>query len=245
MADLSHWDLADTFTGREAAYLMMGVDPSGPDAERTNADRTLDELQSAYNGALDRAYYAVHKYLMGRKYSNENDLKRGPACLVSLLLTAKLNISAYCLDPQILMDWLHTRNHDVQNEEFSRDELARWVRENNVPSIYRFGLGASVPATPSASGATVPQAATTAQGTADDTPAATAVPNSRERNTLLRIIGGLAMATYKMNIHGRMDGITEILDDLAQHGVTVSEETLRGKLREAARLIDPPADNKG
>jgi len=241
MADLSHWDLADTFTGSEAAYLMMGVDPSDPEAWKRSTDHVLRRLERARDRAHTYAWNAIHAQSRKKAYDNWLYEK---TCLYSEVLDPLI---FWLIEGEVdpLEDYLSRLKPDVADETFSRKELARWVRNNNVPSIYRFDLEASVPATPSASGATVPQAATPAQGTADDTPAATAAPNSRERNTLLRIIGGLAMATYKMNIHGRMDGITEILEDLAQHGVTVSEETLRGKLREAARLIDPPADNKG
>lgn len=64
-------------------------------------------------------------------------------------------------------------------------------------------------------------------------------PSSRERNTMLRLIGGLAMAGWRMPIHERLNGIAEMVSDLAQVGVSVSEETLREKLREAAQVIEP------
>ncbi|BAO81827.1 outer membrane receptor protein, mostly Fe transport [Serpentinimonas raichei] len=242
MADLSHWDLAEIFTGRDAAYLMMGVDPSDPEASKRSAAHVLRRMETAFDGAIEHAMFDLYH---DSERDDESDLMPYHAILGSEARRKSYGPFRKYDDREPLEKWLKSSESGVQNEEFSRAELARWVRENGLKSAYQFDLEASVPATQSASGATVPQAETPAQGTADDTPAATAVPNSRERNTLLRIIGGLAMATYKMNIHGRMDGITEILDDLAQHGVTVSEETLRGKLREAARLIDPPADNKG
>lgn len=63
--------------------------------------------------------------------------------------------------------------------------------------------------------------------------------STRERKTMLRLIGGLAMAGWKMNIHERLNGIAEMVHDLAEVGVSVTEDTLREKLREAAQLIEP------
>jgi hypothetical protein len=60
-----------------------------------------------------------------------------------------------------------------------------------------------------------------------------------ERNTLLKIIGGLAIAVYKIDIHAeRMEKIGEMVTDLAGQGVSVSEKTLREKLKSAAELIE-------
>jgi len=62
---------------------------------------------------------------------------------------------------------------------------------------------------------------------------------TRERDTLLKIIGGLAMCAYRVDIHAKsMSNLKEIVDDLNGVGVTVSEQTLRNKLREAAGLIE-------
>jgi hypothetical protein len=64
-------------------------------------------------------------------------------------------------------------------------------------------------------------------------------PTGKDRNTILRLIGGLAMAGWKMPIHERLNGIAEVVSDLSAVGVSVSEDTLRERLREAAQLIEP------
>jgi hypothetical protein len=64
-------------------------------------------------------------------------------------------------------------------------------------------------------------------------------PTGKDRNTMLRLIGGLAMAGWKMPIHERLNGIAEVVSDLSAVGVSVSEDTLRERLREAAQLIEP------
>jgi hypothetical protein len=57
----------------------------------------------------------------------------------------------------------------------------------------------------------------------------------RERETLLKVIGGLVAARYKTSIHAdRIAGISKIVDDLASAGVDVSEKTLSEKLKSAS-----------
>jgi len=65
--------------------------------------------------------------------------------------------------------------------------------------------------------------------------------SGKSRATMLRLIGGLAMVGAELDIHGdRIEGISDVLNDLAAKGVEISEPTLRSHLREAAKLIDPP-----
>lgn len=59
------------------------------------------------------------------------------------------------------------------------------------------------------------------------------------RSTALKIIGGLAMGGYGVDLHaGRFKGIGEIVNDMSQKGVVVDEDTLRAYLKEAADLIE-------
>lgn len=63
----------------------------------------------------------------------------------------------------------------------------------------------------------------------------------KARTTALKIVGGLAMKGYGMNIHSaRLEGIGEVVKDLQLSGARVTEKTLRDWLKEAAVVIDPP-----
>lgn len=73
-------------------------------------------------------------------------------------------------------------------------------------------------------------------------PALDDVLEGRRKTTALRIIGGLAISAYRIDIHAaRMDGITEIVRDLESAGAAVNEKTLREWLKEAANVIDKNA----
>ncbi|MDW9245433.1 hypothetical protein [Burkholderia cepacia] len=61
----------------------------------------------------------------------------------------------------------------------------------------------------------------------------------KSRTMALKLIGGLTVTGHGLDIHAdRLDGIGEILSDLAGIGVSVSEQTLRDRLKEAAQYID-------
>lgn len=61
----------------------------------------------------------------------------------------------------------------------------------------------------------------------------------KTRTTALKIIGGMAMACYGMDIHAdRLAGIGEVVRDLQMVGVDITEKTLRERLKDAAQFID-------
>ncbi|MBU9598363.1 hypothetical protein LGM85_13840 [Burkholderia multivorans] len=64
----------------------------------------------------------------------------------------------------------------------------------------------------------------------------------KSRTTMIRVIGGLVQAIYKIDIQSdRLSGIGVVLRDLETVGVTLDESTLRDYLREAAKKIDSSA----
>lgn len=72
-------------------------------------------------------------------------------------------------------------------------------------------------------------------------------PDSEEvagktRSVMLRVIGGLAIAGWKIDIHAaRLTGLAEIVRDLESAGAAVNEKTLREWLKAATEVIDKPA----
>lgn len=62
----------------------------------------------------------------------------------------------------------------------------------------------------------------------------------KARLTALKIIGGLAMKGYAMDIHAeRLNGIVDMVKDMEGVGAGVTEKTLRDWLKEAANVIEP------
>lgn len=65
----------------------------------------------------------------------------------------------------------------------------------------------------------------------------------KSKTTALKIIGGLLMSTYGMDIHGRLTSLGEVIKDLDRVGVVINEQTLRTWAKEAARIIPQPPKN--
>jgi hypothetical protein len=66
---------------------------------------------------------------------------------------------------------------------------------------------------------------------------------TRERDSLLKLIIGMAVAGYKYDPKaGRSDKITEIANDLAELGISLDVDTVRKWLREAAELLPPKTE---
>ena len=52
IVDLSHWVFTDKFTDHQAAFLILGVDPSG-NVDGFNASHISQRIAAAYESALD------------------------------------------------------------------------------------------------------------------------------------------------------------------------------------------------
>lgn len=67
----------------------------------------------------------------------------------------------------------------------------------------------------------------------------------KERTTVLKLIGGLAICGYGMDIHAnRLTGIDVLHADLATVGAPIDQDTLRKWLKLAAEVIDRPSVGK-
>lgn len=63
--------------------------------------------------------------------------------------------------------------------------------------------------------------------------------NGKARNSALLIIGGLVMSTYKMDIHAKkLNGLSEIVDDLNRVGISITSETVSEWIKESAEIIE-------
>jgi hypothetical protein len=64
--------------------------------------------------------------------------------------------------------------------------------------------------------------------------------NPKSKTVALKIIGGLLMEGYRMDIHAeRLVNLQEVMKDLEKVGAGVAENTLRTWIKEAAEVIEP------
>ncbi|MGE0806360.1 MAG: hypothetical protein AB7L76_12485 [Burkholderiaceae bacterium] len=247
MSDLTHWDLAESFTIHQAAALAVGVDPDAFPEE--GFDCPVDQrygppayyvvvrlMKSAYESArnLVEAANAFASMPPAPDENPDEDILflltfGGSRSLFSALLTK--DAERVRKKTQRISDWLLNQPVppskefspqlllDTWEQRFSRTELDRWFRENGggFTPKYQFVKG---PVEPLAARVT-------------DKPLSTT-----ERNTLLRIIAVLAVCGYSIDPKSsRIEKISEILRDADGLGVSISDDTLRTKLREAFAIV--------
>lgn len=74
----------------------------------------------------------------------------------------------------------------------------------------------------------------------DDSPVLDKPLGTRERDTLLKLVIGMAMGGYSYDPNQtKSDVLREIVDDLARRGIAVSDDTVRKYLKEASDKVLP------
>ena len=58
MADLSNWDFAPTFSGIQAALLILGIDPTNAGQDDRKIVPVIQRMREDYKGALGAAVLA-------------------------------------------------------------------------------------------------------------------------------------------------------------------------------------------
>ena len=138
--DLSHWVFTDKFTDHQAAFLILGVDPSG-NVDGLNADHIKQRIAVAYESALENLKFQfLVEPSLPDSWSDADEAKKPfdrKATLMSVKMEELSKLFADGDDWSTLM-WLENQSKSIWEQYFSRDELARWIRENNLPSKYLF-----------------------------------------------------------------------------------------------------------
>jgi len=52
MADLSHWDFAENFSGYEAAALILGLEPRESESDQGRVNVVMDRMELHYNNQI-------------------------------------------------------------------------------------------------------------------------------------------------------------------------------------------------
>lgn len=120
------------------------------------------------------------------------------------------------LEPDQFVEWLKGENTSgFARQRFAREEITRWLSTIGIPSCYHFSGVENV------------------LSTAPDKDLGTT-----ERNTLLKIIIGMAIQGYKYKPKETTSTkVKEIVDDIETVGLKVSDDTVRKVLKQAASLL--------
>ena len=230
MADLSHWDFAESFAAHEAAHLILGVNPSPPylRSETKKMAVVLCRLSRDYTtagGVLLRALLAPEPCpeiaLQPCLRSEEME-----AAFIAARRTAQewdKELAEIDFD-----EWLAGAGNRFTHQTFSRAELARWLKVIGLKSKYQFERQE-----PEASQPTQQEGQDS--GTDNSALQAAAMPvekalGTRERDTLLAIIAALCHEA-KIDYKKPAKAANLIVSAAASMGVSIGETTIEGHLK--------------
>ena len=130
MTDLAHWDNTVEFTGKQIAYLMLGIDPLGvSESDDIKIQPTLKTLQGSFNYAIDSLGEPEDGFPEDFQIRNE-----GRVALYSK------ELSELCLysDPELVFSEYCKTGHGFNDQIFLRKNIVRWLSETKYESIYKF-----------------------------------------------------------------------------------------------------------
>lgn len=135
MADISHWDFAENFSGYEVAALILGLEPSelleGMPRIRVITDRLELDFKRALKDS-DAEFSLSADSLEARKAEG----------VISLPSVRLLELEDGCWglgEDGPLLDWIEDQEQtkfDLQ--KFSRAKIVLWIAAAGVNSVYRF-----------------------------------------------------------------------------------------------------------
>ena len=214
MTDLSHWDYETDFTAEQVAALIIGVDPGEAQTERARMAPVLRRLEKAYRAALDKCYSRYIPFLLPSErpaYAGEE--------LSGQLIAELEKLGPHTPDTDVILDRVDAARDGFLDDTFPRPNVASWLTATGLKSVYSFETQALL------AGGRAPEAGSELKTT--------------ERNSLLKIVWGMATGGYKFDPEaGRSEVPKEIAGDCAAAGVPIDPDTVRKYLREASQQVD-------
>lgn len=226
MDDLEHWNLHDQFTGHEAAALAVGLEPGRFTDEHGAPTQFYSAAYEAVSAAMSKAYTEALSTLNALETWGEGawDLYGPDWDSADLLRSIAAQSAALCVKhARQCPPWVRiaVNEHGFARAEFSRAELARWFEARSDRFAPKYGFAVR-PALESKEAASL------------EKPLAT-----NERNTLLSIIGVMAVSKYRFDPapNSRLETLGTLRMDCEKEGISISDDTLRKKLREAFSIL--------
>jgi hypothetical protein len=138
MTNLSHWNFAETFSGNEAALLMLGIDPANAEQGNGKITPVVQRMRSSYEGALSAAVWAYE--FNDSANGKLPDPIEHPKHFYSHRMF-DINGYDYEFHHPPKKHWLKDEGQRIfEKQIFSRAEIARWISAHAMSSIYLFRL---------------------------------------------------------------------------------------------------------
>lgn len=146
----NYWDTVPDYTGTEAAYLILGIEP----------EQKVNEPLSSFNHLYRRMNLAFidtcahYRYCtenerdwdaIGPAYWNGEELETNQLASVQMITLANQCLdargdSAYCAFKEFFLGWLDQAIDQFESQRFSREELRYWLGVNQIASHYAFQM---------------------------------------------------------------------------------------------------------
>lgn len=213
MTDLSKWNFATDFTGIESASLIAGIDPAQYEQDPEAITPVLRRIERGYDFACQH-YKSIH--VDGTNADPEAKLPD------DALASIKMREMAECaLDHAKKVEfgnWLVTERSDFERQTFTREQLADWLKAIGLPSVYPLGRSERI----------------VESNKLDNT------LSNKELSTLLKLLIGMAIRGYSYDPNASRSTVPkEIADDLAVLGMSITDDTVRRYLKQAAGSVLP------
>ena len=136
MADLTHWDFAEQFSGWEAAALILGNEPRDSEDFQGRIQVVSDRMELHFQQALNAIFQEHFGDPVGLE---EWEVNPQVTPLASVKLSALHRRCVLYGEETPLSDWFEDRRHSkFENQEFSRNDIANWLDAIGMSSRYAF-----------------------------------------------------------------------------------------------------------
>ena len=178
-------DQLNEFTFTHAAELMaLG---SGSQGTNSVAETEIKLVKKRVLDAYECSVAAYEKMLQGddpAAYKTQNPV----GGIKSVKMQACERLVEHAPHWDYMSEWIYTNDIDIASQTFSREEIGRWIIENNIPSRYQF-----IDAQPvvSLTPATITKAARSSQNSGLQEPTVPQQRSAAQNSAILQIIKNL------------------------------------------------------
>lgn len=136
MTDLSHWDFAENFDGYDAAALILGLEPRQSEDEQGRVNVVLERLELHYTYARERL---ISEVACTPEFAPLSDAEQRHD-LQSVEMKKQFHLSkSIGSDCSFFLEWLtNNRAAGFNRQEFSRQDISKWIMVIGMPTKYSF-----------------------------------------------------------------------------------------------------------
>ena len=136
MTDLSHWDFAESFSGYDAAALILGLEPRESENDQGRVNVVMDRMAKHYsNGIAELEWEGTDP-----EQRDEDDPKKLVG-LASVKMSELTRLDFLYGADAPLHEWLsEPKKRKFEDQVFDRHSIVRWVKAIGMKSVYQFHL---------------------------------------------------------------------------------------------------------